>query len=136
MKDAPSKKVIVIPCSGIGKPLGSVSREAVYELVENVRKGVTETLCLALLVSGDKDALQLVRKNKCIAVDGCPMQCAEKNLKHVDGNLIASFRAVDTLKRNKKLKPKSVTFLDRDGLELATILANEVANKVDEILKK
>ncbi len=136
MKAAPPKKVIVIPCSGIGKPLGSVSREAVYELVENVRKGVTETLCLALLVSGDKEALQLVRKNKCIAVDGCPMQCAKKNLEHVDGNLAASFRAVDALRQNKKLKPKSVTFLDRDGLELATILANEVANKVDEILKK
>jgi len=64
------------------------------------------------------------------------MQCAQKNLKHVDGNLVASFKAVDTLKQNKKLKPKSVTFLDRDGLELATILANKVANKVDEILKK
>ena len=136
MKAAPPKKVIVVPCSGIGKPLGSVSREAVFELVENTRKGVTETICLALLVSGDKKALQLVRKNKCIAVDGCPMQCAEKNLKHVGGDLVASFRAVDALKQNKKLKPKSVTFLDRDGLELATILANEVANKVDETLRK
>ena len=136
MKDALSKKVIVVPCSGIGKPLGSVSREAVYELVENTRKGVTETLCLALLVSGDKEALQLVRKNKCITVDGCPMQCAKKNLKHVGGNLVANFRAEDTLKQNKKLKPKSVTFLDRDGLELATILSNKVANKVDEILKR
>ena len=136
MTDAPSKKVIVIPCSGIGKPMGSVSREAIHELVENTRKEVTETICLALLVSGDKEAIQLVRKNKCIAVDGCPMQCAEKNLKHAGGNLVASFKAVDTLKQYKKLKPKSVTFLDRDGLELATILANEVANKVDEILKK
>ncbi len=136
MNAALPKKVIVIPCSGIGKPLGSVSREAVYELVENARKEVTETICLALLVSGDKEALQLVRNNQCITIDGCPMQCAEKNLKHVGANVVASFRAVDALKQNKKLKPKSVTFLDRDGLELATILANEVANKVDEILKK
>ena len=136
MKAPQPRKVIVIPCSGIGKPLGSVSREAVLELVENTRKGVTETICLALLVSGDEEALQLVRSNRCIAVDGCPMQCAEKNLKQAGGNLVASFKAVDALKRNRKLKPKSVTFLDRDGLELAATLADEVAHKVDEILKK
>jgi len=136
MKTAPPRKVMVIPCSGIGKPLGSVSREAVYELIENVRKHNTETVCLALLVCGDKEALRLVRENKCIAVDGCPMQCAEKNLKHVGGNVVASFRVVDALKQNKKLKPKSVTFLDSDGLELATALASQVARKVDEILSK
>ncbi len=134
MKASSSERVIVVPCSGIGKPLGSVSREAVYELVENTRKGVTETICLALLVSGDKETLQLVRNSKCITVDGCPMQCAEKNLKHVGGNLVASFRVVDALKQNKKLKPKSVTFLDRDGLELAAAVASQVARKVDEIL--
>jgi len=134
MKASPSERVIVVPCSGIGKPLGSVSREAVYELVENTRKGVTETICLALLVSGDKETLQLVRNSRCIAVDGCPMQCAGKNLKHVGGNLVASFRVVDALKQNKKLKPKAVTFLDRDGLELAAAVAGQVARKVDEIL--
>ncbi len=48
MKAALPKKVIVIPCSGIGKPLGSVCTEAVFELVENTRKGVTETICLSL----------------------------------------------------------------------------------------
>jgi uncharacterized metal-binding protein len=136
MKTAPPRKVMVIPCSGIGKPLGSVSREAVYELVENIRKDITETVCLALLVSEDKEAFQLVRENKCIAVDGCPMQCAEKNLKHIGGNLVASFRVIDTLKQNKKLKPRSITFLDRDGLELAATLANQVAKKVDDILSK
>jgi len=135
MQTLQSKKVLVIPCSGIGKPLGSVSREAVYEVVENTRKSVTETICLALLVSGDKDALRLVRENECIAVDGCQMQCAEKNLKRAGGNVAASFTVVDALKENKKLKPKSITFLDRDGIQLATIIAKKVASKVDDILK-
>ena len=53
MKTTMQKKVIVIPCSGIGKALGSVSREATYEVVESLRKGVTETTCLALITSGD-----------------------------------------------------------------------------------
>jgi uncharacterized metal-binding protein len=130
------KKVIVIPCSGIGKALGSVSREATYEVVESLRKGVTEATCLALITSGDTETLQLVKTNKCITVDGCPLQCAEKNVKLAGGELAASFRVVDTLKENRKLKPKSVTFLDRDGQELASLLAKQVAEKVDELLKE
>jgi len=135
VKTTMQKKVIVIPCSGIGKALGSVSREATYEVVESLRKGVTDTTCLALITSGDEETLQLVKTNKCITVDGCPLQCAEKNLKLAGGELAASFRVVDTLKENRKLKPKSVTFLDRDGQELASLLAKRVAEKVDELLK-
>ena len=136
MKTTMEKKVIVIPCSGIGKALGSISREATYEVVESLRKGVTETTCLALITSGDEETLQLVKTNKCITVDGCPLQCAEKNVKLAGGELAASFRVVDTLKENRNLKPKSVTFLDRDGQELASLLAKQVAEKVDELLKR
>jgi uncharacterized metal-binding protein len=136
VKTTIQKKVIVIPCSGIGKALGSVSREATYEVVESLRKGVTETTCLALITSGDEETIQLVKTNKCITVDGCPLQCAEKNVKLAGGQLAGSFRVVDMLKENRKLKPKSVTFLDRDGQELASLLAKQVAEKVDELLKK
>lgn len=130
------KKVIVIPCSGIGKAFGSVSREATYELIENLRKGVTDTVCLALLVSGDEESLRLVRKNKCITVDGCPLQCAEKNVRLAGGNLAGSFRVVDTFKENRKLKPRTVTFLDDDGLKLASVLAEKIAIKVDDLLRE
>ena len=130
------KKVIVIPCSGMGKALGSVSREATYELVERIGKGITETICLALLVSGDEDALQLVRSNKCITIDGCPLQCAEKNVKFAGGDLAASFRVIDVLAQNRNLKPKRVTFIDRDGIQLAQAVAEEVAKEVGKILRE
>jgi uncharacterized metal-binding protein len=136
VKAGKRKKVVVVPCSGIGKALGSVGREATYEVVENLRKGVTDTTCLALIVRGDEETLQLVRNNRCIAVDGCPLQCAAKNVELAGGDLAASFRVVDTLRENRKLKPKSVTFLDHDGQELANLLAEQVAQKVDELLKR
>lgn len=136
MNPAQHEKVMVIPCSGIGKALGSISREATYEVVENIKKGVTETVCLSLLVIGDEESLRLVRDNKCITVDGCPLQCAEKNVKLVGGSLAATFRVVDALKENRNLKPRTVTFLDHDGEKLAEVLAQQIAKKVDEILKK
>jgi uncharacterized metal-binding protein len=135
MKMPSQKKIVVIPCSGIGKAFGSVSREATYELTENLRKETTETVCLALLVSGDEDSLQLVRNNKCIAVDGCPLQCAEKNIRLAGGDFAASFRVVDVFKNNRNLKPKSITFLDPAGEQMAALLAEQIANKVDELLR-
>jgi uncharacterized metal-binding protein len=79
------EELIVIPCSGIGKAFGSISRDATYEVVENLCKDITQTICLALPVSGDEESLQLVRSNKRITVDGCSLQCAEKNVKLAGG---------------------------------------------------
>lgn len=133
--DTPSqRKVIIIPCSGIGKAFGSISRDATYEVTETLRKDCTQTLCLALLVSGDEESVQLVRNNKCITVDGCPLQCAEKNVKLVGGDLAGSLRVVDAYKENRHLKPRSVTFLDQDGRQMALALAEKVARKVDSVL--
>jgi uncharacterized metal-binding protein len=136
MATANQKKVIVIPCSGIGKALGSIGRDATYEVVDNLRKGVTDTTCLALIVAGDEETLQLVKNNKCITVDGCPLQCAQKNVKLAGGDLAASFRVVDALREHRKLKPKTVTFLDQDGQQLSSILAADIAKKVDELVEK
>jgi uncharacterized metal-binding protein len=134
MKASP-KKVIVIPCSGIGKAFGSISRDATFEVTENLRKEATQTLCLALLVSGDQESLQLVRDNKCITVDGCPLQCAEKNVKYAGGKLAGSFRVVDVYRENRHLKPKSVTFLDADGQQMALAVAERIGKRVDELLR-
>jgi uncharacterized metal-binding protein len=134
MNSTTQNKVVVIPCSGIGKALGTVGREATYEVVENMRNDVTQTICLALLVSGDEESVQLVQRNKCITVDGCPLQCAEKNVRIAGGDLAASLRVVDALRENRGLKPKSVAFLDSDGQQLTRAVAEKIASKVDAIL--
>src|SRR5512133_779280 len=81
--DEKQKKVVVLPCSGIGKAFGSVARETAHELVENVRPGVTVLTCLPLLVINDPDARQLVTENPVITIDGCPKDCAKKSVESV-----------------------------------------------------
>jgi uncharacterized metal-binding protein len=130
------KKVIIIPCSGIGKAFGSISRDATYEVTENLRKDTTQTLCLALLVSGDEKSLQLVRNHKCVTVDGCPLQCAEKDVKLAGGVLAGSIRVVDVYKENRHLKPRGVTFLDHDGQQMALAVAEKTVNRVDQLLRE
>jgi uncharacterized metal-binding protein len=73
------EKVVVIPCSGIGKTLGKVSRTAAYKVIEEKPK-TARTLCLALLTVGDEEAGKLISSTPCIAIDGCPNQCSAKNV--------------------------------------------------------
>lgn len=128
--------IFIIPCSGIGKAYGTISREVTYCVVEDLRKGETDTLCLSLLVSGDEETRRLVKSHLCIAVDGCPLECAKKNLEFSDAKLAANFRVIDLLKEHRDLKPKSVTFLDEAGGELSKFLANKIALKVDELNRR
>ena len=44
--------IAIVPCSGIGKPLGSVTREATYELCEHLRPHDTQLVALSKLVLG------------------------------------------------------------------------------------
>jgi len=131
-----SDPFLIIPCSGIGKPFGTISREATYCVVEDLKKGETDTICLSLLVMGDEDAKLRVRSHRCIAIDGCPNECAKRNLELSEAKLVANFRAVDILRKNRNLKPKNVTFLDEDGRKLARILAKKIALKADELNHK
>ena len=127
---------LIVPCSGIGKPFGTISREATYCVVEDLKKGETDTICLSLLVMGDENAKLSVKSHRCIAVDGCPNECAKKSLELSNAKLVANFRVVDILRENRKLKPKEVTFLDEDGRKLARILAEKIALKIDELNDK
>ncbi|UCH01371.1 MAG: hypothetical protein JSV20_05680 [Candidatus Bathyarchaeota archaeon] len=125
--------IFIIPCSGIGKAFGTISREATYQVVEDLRKGETDTLCLSLLVIGDEDSNHLVQSHRCIAIDGCPLECAKKNLQLAGAKLTTNFRVVDLLKEHQNLKPKNITFLDQEGRELAKLLADQIAAKIDEL---
>jgi uncharacterized metal-binding protein len=125
--------ILVIPCSGIGKPFGTISREATYSVVEDLKKDETDTVCLSLLVMGDEETRNLIKTHQCIAVDGCPAECSRKNIELSGGKLAAAFRVVDLLRQHRDLKTQNVTFLDENGKKLAGIMAQKIASKVDEL---
>ncbi|MBL7168494.1 putative zinc-binding protein [Candidatus Bathyarchaeota archaeon] len=127
------RPILIIPCSGIGKPFGTIGRDATFRVVDELRKGRADTSCLSLLVMGDEEATEQIRESDCIAVDGCPLECARKNIEIAGGRIAAYFRVMDLLRDNRGLKPKQVTFLDDDGTRLAEMLAERIAVKVDEL---
>jgi uncharacterized metal-binding protein len=131
-----NRKVVVVPCSGIGKSLGTVGRVATYKVVERMRPEKTRTVCLALLTMGDNDALKLVRENPCIAVDGCPAQCSRKNIEASMGKLVHGIIVTEVLRKNRSLKPEGIIELNDQGDKLAEIIAKDLSKKADEILRK
>jgi uncharacterized metal-binding protein len=128
-----SDRVLIIPCSGIGKAFGSVGREAAYLVVEELRPDDTATVCLSLLTMGDEESQQRVREQPSIAIDGCPKACARVNIEHAGATPAAIFRVFDVFRAHKELRVQQVSDIGENGREMARILAEEVAARVDEL---
>ena len=129
------EKVIIIPCSGIGRVFGSVGREAAYQVVEDLRPGKTELVCLSALVMGDEEAKARVQAHPTIAIDGCPKGCAQKNIALAGGQVGAAVPVFEVFKQHRELKSEAITILDEKGLQLAQLLAERVAKQVDGLLR-
>ena len=130
----PSKKVIIVPCSGIGKPYGSVSREAAYDVTEDLRPGQTQLVPLALLVLGDEESRSVVAACPAITIDGCKLGCAAKMVQQSGGKIAQEFAVLDVYRRYKDLKPQGIAELNEGGKKLAHALAEEVTTVVDDLI--
>jgi uncharacterized metal-binding protein len=128
-----ARKVVIVPCSGIGKTYGTVSREAAYEITETARPEGTQLVALSQLVLGDEEARAAVAAHPAITIDGCKLACATKMVKESGGEVAQDFAVLDVYRRNKQFKPQGIAELNEGGLQLAQALAAEVAAVVDEI---
>jgi uncharacterized metal-binding protein len=133
MTPAP-QKVIIVPCSGIGKPYGSVSREAAYEVTEDLRPGQTQLVPLALLVLGDEQSRAVVAAYPAVTLDGCKLACAAKMVLQSGGMIAREFSVLDVYRRTRDLKPAGIAELNAGGQKLARVLAEEVMVAVDGLL--
>ena len=127
------KKVMVIPCSGIGKPYGTVSREAAYQVTEDDRAATTQLIPLALLVMGDAEARTALVENPAITIDGCKLACATKMVQECGGTVSREFAVLEVYRRYRDFKPQGIGELNEGGQKLAGALAKEVDAVVDDL---
>jgi uncharacterized metal-binding protein len=126
------KKVKVIPCSGIGKVYGLMAREAVLKAVLELCPEKSETVCLAYIVTGDKEVKEKIEGFDCITVDGCPKMCASKNVSISGGLVIEEIKVLDKVKEHKGKKFGSPTQLNADGEVVMSEIAEKIAKKINE----
>jgi uncharacterized metal-binding protein len=128
-----SKRVVIVPCSGIGKTYGSVSREAAYVATEDLCPDKTQLVALSLLVLGDEQARAAVADNVAITIDGCQLACATKMVKESGGTIAKNYAVLEVYRRHRQLKPQGIAELNEGGQQLAQALAEEIAQEVDAL---
>jgi len=93
-------------------------------------------LCLALLVKRDPEAVEAVRKQQCITIDGCPKACAEKNVEMAGGHAAKAVQVTEAFKKHRGAKPGTATDLTLDGWAIARDVAQEVADEAARLCRE
>ncbi len=126
--------VAIVPCSGIGKTFGTVSREAAYVLCDNLRPDDTKLVALSKLVLGDSAARETITRNPVVTIDGCKQMCAAKLVKQSGGSTVREMAVLDAYRQHKDLKPAGIAELNEAGQKLAQVIAEEIAETVGKIV--
>jgi uncharacterized metal-binding protein len=131
-----SQSVIIVPCSGIGKTYGTVTREAAYIVTEDLRPADTRIVPLSLLVLGDEEAQAAVRDAAVITLDGCKLACATVNVRQAGGAVAKEYAVLDFFRQHREMKPQGIAELNAGGQKLAQTLAEEVAAASDTLRRE
>lgn len=131
-----AKKIVIMPCSGIGKAYGEIGRQAAFQLAGSLRPEQVETACLARLMIDDPLTREQIMNNYVITVDGCAKDCAKKNVEKIGKTVDNAVRTIDVFKEHRDLKPEGVLNLGEAGMKLAGFLAEKLASKVDCLAAK
>ena len=126
-------RVAIVPCSGIGKTYGTVSREAAYEVIEDLRPQETQLVALSKLVLGDDAARKAVAASPVVTIDGCKLACATKMVQESGAAISRAFAVLDVYRRYRQFKPRGIAELNEGGEQLAHALAAEICTVVDEL---
>jgi uncharacterized metal-binding protein len=134
MKD--DRRIVIVPCSGIGKSYGTVSREAAYAVTQDLRPAASQLVALSLLVLGDEMARAAVAANPAVTIDGCKLACATKMVKESGGRVVQEVAVLDVYRRYKQFKPQGIAELNEGGQRLAQAMAEEIAATIDGLQER
>jgi len=129
----PKKKVGLISCSGEELPAGTLSRVATLKVLEQLRPNDTVTLCLPLFLAGDDKERAFAKFYPTIAIDGCDKRCAARATEKYSAPPTASIVIPEFLAARGLAAPRSRRQMDAVGERAADALAQEIAQRVDEI---
>lgn len=128
-----TEKVPVIPCSGIGKVHGLMSREAAYLVADELAPQDADVVCLALLVKGDEETVTRVQAGPCITIDGCGKACAQKNVELAGGEVAQAIQVGKFLSGHRGAQPGSGSQLTDEGSDIIREIAEAVVDEAQRL---
>lgn len=134
MPELPQRKVGIVACSGEELPEGTITRLAALRVLEKLRPADTVTICLPLFLAGGEGDRAFARFYPTIALDGCEKRCAFRATEQYSNRPAAGFVVTDLIKLQGLDQPRSCRKLDAAGLKAVEVVAQELAEKVDQLL--
>ncbi len=135
MVNLPERKVGIIACSGEELAEGTVTRLAALNVLHDLRRGRTVTICLPLFLAGGEGDRAFARFHPTITVDGCDLRCAARGTEMYSGKPTASLVVSDLLAVASLPSPTGRRLLDEAGKRAVDVTATELARLVDAILE-
>lgn len=127
------KKVGIVSCSGEDMPEGTISRIATLEVLLKRKPFDTTTICLPLFIAGGEGDRLFAKNYPTITVDGCEKLCAKKATEKYSGKVTYSINVKDFIKDAKICNKRNLNSQEK---EIAIKVADEISNKVDDILRE
>lgn len=127
-------KVAVLGCSGIGRLISTIVRQAVY-LIQQERPDQVVVLGSGALTGDVPEALQAARSYPLLVIDGCRPHCATAIAEGKQLPVAASIYATDVVARHKlSLSGERREELGDKGMAVARAIADEAIERIDWLL--
>lgn len=124
-------KVAVLGCSGIGRLISTVVRQALY-LIEKDRPDEVVLVSSGSLTGDVPEALETARSHPLLVIDGCRPHCATAIADGKGLPVAASIYAADVIARHKlSLAGEKREELGDKGMAVARAIADEALEKID-----
>ena len=128
-------KVGIIPCNGEEICEGTLTRFASRKVLDKLRPDNTVTICLPLFIAGEKGERNFAKTFPTITVDGCDKRCSQISTERLSSLPRFSIVVSDLLKEHGIAPPESRRTLASKDQAAVDCVANEIAIRVDDILK-
>lgn len=127
-------KVAVLGCSGIGRLISTVVRQAVY-MIQKDRPDQVMVISSGALTGDVPEALETGRKYPLVVIDGCRPHCATALAEGKQLRIAARVYAADVIAEHKlSLAGEKREELGERGMAVARAIADEAIQQIDWLI--
>jgi len=127
-------KVTVVGCSGIGRLISTVVRQAVY-MIEKDRPDQVKVVSSGSLTGDVPEALAACRSYPLLLIDGCRPRCATAIANGKKLPVAATVYAADVIAKHRlSLAGEHREELGEKGMAVARAIADEALEKIDWLI--
>ena len=132
-----NNKIAILPCTGVGQVVGTIARQAAYQVCDDLRSNDTVLVCLPALVKGVQEDIDMIQQCPIIIIEGCRECCATHALNLQEGEPNTTISVLEVMKgTGLSIKRESRRQLTEPELTVVNLVSQHVAEAVDGLKRK